>query len=130
MDKYLDDFLYIGVLESYHVPHVRHAYLDALSLVRPAAIGLVDARDFHDFKLKSALGRYDGDVYPAIMDAARRDPLNVLSNNNSTNGGGGGVGLGYEEHLKRLIVGGVGEYHPGETKIDTKNGLSGTVSRL
>jgi acyl-CoA oxidase len=130
MDKYLDDFLYIGALESYHVPHVRHAYLDALSLVRPAAIGLVDARDFHDFKLKSALGRYDGDVYPAIMDAARRDPLNVLSNNNSTNGGGGGVGLGYEEHLKRLIVGGVGEYHPGETKIDTKNGLSGTVSRL
>jgi acyl-CoA oxidase len=128
MDKYLDDFLYIGVLESYHVPHVRHAYLDALSLVRPSAIGLVDARDFHDFKLKSALGRYDGDVYPAIMDAARRDPLNVLSNN-STNGGGG-VGLGYEEHLKRLIVGGVGEYHPGETKIDMKNGLSGTVSRL
>ena len=128
MDKYLDDFLYIGCLESYHVPHVRHAYLDALSLVRPSAIGLVDARDFHDFKLKSALGRYDGDVYPAIMDAARRDPLNVLSNN-STNGGG--VGLGYEEHLKRLIVGGVGEYRPGETKkIDTKNGLSGTVSRL
>lgn len=130
MDKYLDDFLYIGCLESYHVPHVRLAYLDALSLVRPSAIGLVDARDFHDFKLKSALGRYDGNVYPAIMDAARRDPLNVLSNN-STNGGGGGVGLGYEEHLKRLIVGGVGEYRPGETKkIDTKNGLSGTVSRL
>lgn len=127
MDKYLDDFLYIGCLESYHVPHVRHAYLDALTLVRPSAIGLVDARDFHDFKLKSALGRYDGDVYPAIMDAARRDPLNALSNN-STNGG---VGLGYEEHLKRLIVGGVGEYHPGGTKIDnTKNGLSGTVSRL
>jgi acyl-CoA oxidase len=129
MDKYLDDFLYIGCLESYHVPHVRLAYLNALSLVRPSAIGLVDARDFHDFKLKSALGRYDGDVYPAIMDAACRDPLNVLSNN-PTNGGGG-VGLGYEEHLKRLTVGGVGEYHPGETKkIDTKNGLSGTMSRL
>jgi len=40
------------------------------------------------------------------MEAARRDPLNESD-----------PGPGYEEHLKRLIVGGVGKY-------------SGTVSRL
>jgi acyl-CoA oxidase len=81
--------------------------LDLLATIRPNAVALVDARDFSDFRLKSALGRYDGDVYPAIMAAAKKDPLNNQ----------GDPGPGYEAHLKRLIEDGVGRY-------------SGTASRL
>ena len=36
----------------------------------------MDAFDYHDFRLKSALGRYDGNVYPAIMKAAEADMMN------------------------------------------------------
>ena len=69
-------------------------------------VSLADANDFSDLRLKNALGRYDGNVYPAILDASKRDPLNATE-----------PGPGYEKHLKRLIVGGVGVY-------------SGTASRL
>jgi acyl-CoA oxidase len=68
-----------------------------LNVIRPDAVALVDPRDFSDFRLKSALGRFDGNVYPAIMETVRRDPLNQSE-----------PGPGYEEHLKRLIVDGVG----------------------
>ena len=129
MDKFLDDFLEIGCLQPEHVSHMRRAYLKILTIVRPSAVGLCDARDFSDFRLKSALGRYDGDVYPAIMDAAQRDPLNHAGS--SGKNGGGGVGLGYEESLKRLIVGRVGEYRGSANTGGIKSsGLSGTLSRL
>lgn len=115
MDKFLDDFLQTRCVTPSHIPRLREAILDVMTALRPCAVGLCDARDFHDFRLKSALGRHDGDVYQAIMEAARRDPLNVQSSE-------GGVGLGYEESLKKLMTeGGVGEY---------RRGVSGTASRL
>lgn len=119
MDQFLEDFLQIQCLLPSHVPYLRKALLNVLTELRPSAVGLCDARDFSDFRLKSALGRYDGNVYPAIMETAMRDPLNKESDEE-------GVGLGYNESLKKLIVGGVGEYH-GIGKI---TGLSGTMSRL
>jgi len=106
MEKEVGDFLADGFLSPKQSRWVRSNVLHLLGVIRPDAVALVDARDFSDFRLKSALGRYDGNVYPAIMEAARRDPLNESE-----------PGPGYEEHLKRLIVGGVGKY-------------SGTVSRL
>jgi acyl-CoA oxidase len=124
MDTFLGDFLQVRCILPEQVPSMRRALLGALTALRPCAVGLCDARDFHDFRLKSALGRYDGDVYPAIMEAARRDPLNATSSD-------GGVGVGYEESLKRLIVGGVGAYRGRTDGGGTKDtGLSGTVSRL
>lgn len=114
MDQYLEDFLQNQSILPSSIPHLRQAILDVLTMLRPNAVGLCDARDYSDFRLKSALGRYDGDVYPAIMESARRDPLNQKSEN-------GGVGMGYDMSLKKLIVGGIGEY---------KKGLSGTMSRL
>ena len=122
MDTFADDFLQIRCVQPAQVPAMRRALLSALTALRPCAVGLCDTRDFHDFRLKSALGRYDGDVYPAIMEAARRDPLNAATSSE------GGVGVGYEESLKKLIVGGVGVYR-GRTGRK-ENGLSGTVSRL
>ena len=118
MDQFLEDFLQSAVIYREDIPQLRQALLDTMTELRPSAVGLVDARDFSDFRLKSALGKYDGDVYPAIMEAARRDPLNTQS-------GEGGVGLGYDESLKRLIVGGAGEYRRGKSQ-----GHSGTMSRL
>ena len=106
MEKDVGDFLVDGFLSAEQARWVRSNVLELLGVLRPDAVALVDARDFSDFRLKSALGRYDGDVYPAIMEAARRDPLNQSE-----------PGPGYEEHLKRLIVGGVGKY-------------AGTASRL
>jgi acyl-CoA oxidase len=106
MEREIGDFLEDGFLSAQQSRWVRSNVLDLLDIVRPNAVALVDARDFSDFRLKSALGRFDGDVYPAIMEAARKDPLNQSE-----------PGLGYKEHLKRLIVDGVGKY-------------SGTASRL
>ena len=119
MDQFLEDFLQIQCLSSSHIPHLRKALLDTMTELRPSAVGLCDARDFADFRLKSALGRYDGDVYPAIMESCLRDPLNKESSED-------GVGPGYDASLKKLIAGGAGEYHPG----GKKQGLSGTMSRL
>jgi acyl-CoA oxidase len=106
MERELGDFMEDGYLSAQQAGWVRSCVLDLLDAIRPNAVSLVDARDFSDFRLKSALGRYDGDVYPAIMEASRRDPLNQSE-----------PGPGYEEHLKRLIVDGVGVY-------------TGTASRL
>jgi acyl-CoA oxidase len=44
--------------------------------IRPDAISLVDAWAFTDYELNSALGREDGDVYNALLAAAKASPLN------------------------------------------------------
>uniref|UniRef100_A0A7N6FBR4 Acyl-coenzyme A oxidase n=1 Tax=Anabas testudineus TaxID=64144 RepID=A0A7N6FBR4_ANATE len=49
---------------------------ELLSQLRPNAVALVDAFDFHDKKLNSVLGRYDGNVYEHMFEWARRSPLN------------------------------------------------------
>ena len=47
--------------------------------IRPVAVPLVDAFDFHDDALLSALGSYDGQVYARLMQAAVTPPLNTTS---------------------------------------------------
>jgi acyl-CoA oxidase len=106
IEKEMGDFLEDGYLSAAQAHWIRSNVLKLLKVIRPNAVALVDARDFSDFRLKSALGRFDGDVYTAIMEAAKRDPLNQTE-----------PGPGYEEHLNRLIVDGVGVY-------------TGTASRL
>lgn len=49
---------------------------ELLSQLRPNAVALVDAFNFHDKMLNSVLGRYDGNVYEHLFDWARRSPLN------------------------------------------------------
>jgi acyl-CoA oxidase len=112
MEQYLGDFLEDGYVDFQLSHSVRDHVARLLDEIRPNAVGLVDARDFSDFRLKSALGRYDGNVYPAIMEAAKRDPLNSQE-----------PGPGYREHLRRLIVDGVGKYKPSAT-------ITPTASRL
>ena len=47
-----------------------------LKVVRKEAVPLVDAFDFPDGVLNSALGRYDGDVYNHLFQWAQKAPRN------------------------------------------------------
>jgi acyl-CoA oxidase len=105
MEREMGDFLEVGAISVQQAHWVRTNVIIMLDVVRPNAVALVDARDFPDFRLKSALGRYDGEVYPAIMASARKDPLNQSE-----------PGPGYEEHLRRLIVDGVGRFSATKAK--------------
>lgn len=116
MEQNIGDFLEDGYLLQKHVQYIRINIIYLLDKIRPNCIHLVDARDFNDYKLKSALGQYNGNVYNSIMDAARRDPLNHIE-----------PGPGYNEHLKRIIVDGIGQY---KNQNNNNNMMSGTVSRL
>lgn len=50
---------------------------ELLDEIRPDAIALTDAFGYSDHDLKSTLGRYDGNVYEAIYEEAKRNPLNM-----------------------------------------------------
>ncbi len=100
------EFLADGYFSDKHINWARSCVLIMLDKIRPNAVGLVDANDFSDYRLKSCIGRYDGNVYEAILEAAKKDPLNSTE-----------PGPGYEEHLKSLIVDGIGSF-------------AGTASRL
>lgn len=69
------------LLEAGHVTRHQAAALrgEQRSLVRelrPDAVALVDAYGYDDYLLNSALGRKDGNVYQALLDAAQISPLN------------------------------------------------------
>jgi len=106
MEKEIGDFLEDGYISAEKASWVRSNVLKLLDIVRPNAVSLVDAFDISDFRLKSALGRFDGDVYRHVLQAAQNDPLNQTE-----------PGPGYEPHLRRLIRDGAGAY-------------TGTASRL
>jgi len=99
MEKEAGEFLEDGYVSAEQMKWARSCITIILDTLRPHVVKLVDAFDFSDFRLKSALGRYDGNVYPAILETSKRDPLNATE-----------PGPGYEEHLKRLMVGGVGVF--------------------
>lgn len=71
------DFLQAGLLNVPQVHQVSIRIKELLSQLRPNAVALVDAFDFHDRRLKSVLGRYDGNVYEHMFEWARRSPLNA-----------------------------------------------------
>ncbi len=60
-----------------------------MSEIRPDAVALVDSFDYPDKTLKSTIGRYDGNVYEALFDAAQKSVLNQRDPFD-----------GYEEYLK------------------------------
>merc|ERR1712130_81997 len=68
---------WIDSLSSKQLSQVYKRINALLSLIRPNAIGLVDGFGFTDKQLKSAIGRYDGNVYEEIYRQACTNPLNV-----------------------------------------------------
>ncbi|KAG8662289.1 peroxisomal acyl-coenzyme A oxidase 1 [Manihot esculenta] len=92
LHKHLGDFLSTGCITpkqaSLANDHLRSLY----SQVRPNAIALVDAFNYTDHYLGSVLGRYDGNVYQKLYEAAWKDPLNDSV-----------VPDGYQEYIRPML---------------------------
>ncbi|CAG5122878.1 unnamed protein product [Candidula unifasciata] len=69
-------FLKGGYLSDQQLLVVENKLYELLAALRPNAVALVDAFDFPDQVLDSDLGRYDGNVYEALMEYATRSKLN------------------------------------------------------
>uniref|UniRef100_A0A8C7E9Y7 Acyl-coenzyme A oxidase n=1 Tax=Nothoprocta perdicaria TaxID=30464 RepID=A0A8C7E9Y7_NOTPE len=85
------DFLYDGHLTAAHMDLVTASYLDLLAVIRKDAVPLVDAFDFTDKSLSSALGSYDGQVYQRLYEWAQKSPTNQQGN------------PAYDKYLKPLL---------------------------
>jgi len=70
------------LLESGHITGTQASWLRVqkralIRALRPDAVALVDGFGYNDFILNSAIGRKDGDVYTALLSAAKSSPLNA-----------------------------------------------------
>ncbi|ETL98868.1 hypothetical protein L917_04136 [Phytophthora nicotianae] len=90
--KSLGDFRQHDYFSSQQVDLVREQIVRLLPVVRKNCVLLTDAWDFSDFELGSTIGRYDGDIYRALVKRAADEPLNKTE-----------VPEGYEKYLKPLI---------------------------
>ncbi|MCI4375780.1 hypothetical protein PGIGA_G00113130 [Pangasianodon gigas] len=70
------DFLQAGLLTIPQLSQITQRIKALMAEIRPNAVALVDAFDYHDEMLNSALGRYDGNVYESMFEWAKRSPLN------------------------------------------------------
>lgn len=64
------------IIDKSEMSFVQEAIRQVLAEIRPNAVTLVDAFGIPDGVLKSTIGRYDGNVYEALFDAAQRSTLN------------------------------------------------------
>ncbi|XP_032648770.1 peroxisomal acyl-coenzyme A oxidase 1 isoform X2 [Chelonoidis abingdonii] len=76
ISKHAGDFLQAGILTDAQVTQVYQRVKELLAAIRPNAVALVDAFDFHDNHLASVLGRYDGNIYENMFEWAKKSPLN------------------------------------------------------
>jgi acyl-CoA oxidase len=95
--KYSGEFLLDNYFNSNHIKIFELNIKNCLKKIRPDAIGLVDAWEFSDNTLNSALGRYDGNVYEALYNWAKLDPINLTQEK--------GEYVGYNEVLKDIYSG-------------------------
>jgi acyl-CoA oxidase len=65
-----------GLLTPKQILFVREAVAQLLDQIRPDAVPLVDAFDLPDVVVNSTIGRYDGNVYEALYEYAKRGELN------------------------------------------------------
>lgn len=65
-----------GVLTPGQVDWMSTRRVELLKELRPNAVTLVDAFDYPDRLLNSCLGRYDGQVYEALYEFAKKSSLN------------------------------------------------------
>ncbi|CCI48790.1 unnamed protein product [Albugo candida] len=79
VEENLADFRDLDYMSSQQSDFVREMILQLLPKVRKNAVLLTDAWDFMDLELKSTIGRYDGDIYRALVDRAAEEPLNKTS---------------------------------------------------
>lgn len=75
IDENVGLFMMVGVTED-QLDMMHQHMLKSLEHLRPNAVALVDAFDFHDLVLNSALGCYDGNVYERLYEWAQKTPMN------------------------------------------------------
>ncbi|KAL2233012.1 peroxisomal acyl-coenzyme A oxidase 1 [Sesamum indicum] len=92
LHKHQGDFLATSYLNPKQAALANDQLRALYSQVRPNAIALVDAFNYTDHFLGSILGRYDGNVYPKLYEAAWKDPLNETV-----------VPDGYNEYMRPLL---------------------------
>ncbi|CAO1437061.1 unnamed protein product [Diamesa hyperborea] len=90
--KSLGDLLQFVEINSDDIGSLQKRLKLVLSQLRPNAVGLVDGFDIPDGILSSVLGKYDGNVYEHIIQAAMMSPLNQEPVNKS-----------FEMHIKPFI---------------------------
>ncbi|TDH71300.1 hypothetical protein CCR75_004642 [Bremia lactucae] len=90
--KSLGDFRQYDYLSSEQAVFAHEQVLRLLPIIRKNSVLLTDAWDFSDFELNSTIGRYDGDIYRALVKRAADEPLNKTQ-----------VPNGYVQFLKPLI---------------------------
>ncbi|POM80327.1 Peroxisomal acyl-coenzyme A oxidase [Phytophthora palmivora] len=73
----LGDFRQDDYISSAQADMAHQQLVNLLPPVRQNVVRLTDAWDFSDFELNSALGRFDGDVYRALVENAEKEPLNA-----------------------------------------------------
>ncbi|KAI9486768.1 MAG: hypothetical protein EXX96DRAFT_496878 [Benjaminiella poitrasii] len=98
------DFLTSGYLSPEQALMIKQHMITVLKSIRPDVVALVDAFDFPDYLLNSALGEYDGHVYEKMTMMAEKEPLNQTK-----------VVDGYHEYIQPLIHNGKNNW-----KIDQK----------
>uniref|UniRef100_A0A8B9QWM8 Acyl-coenzyme A oxidase n=1 Tax=Anas platyrhynchos TaxID=8839 RepID=A0A8B9QWM8_ANAPL len=69
-------FLHDGYISGAQMDMITASYLDLLGVIRKDAVPLVDAFDFTDKSLNSALGSYDGNIYQRLYEWAQKSPTN------------------------------------------------------
>jgi len=66
-----------GILSRQSLRMVNLCLNSVLDRIRIDAVPLVDALDFPDHILNSSIGRFDGNVYEALFEHAKKSPLNT-----------------------------------------------------
>ncbi|KAF3324707.1 peroxisomal acyl-coenzyme A oxidase 1-like isoform X1 [Carex littledalei] len=92
LHKHLGDFLVTGSITPKQGALVSEQLRSLYSKLRPNVVTLVDAFNYTDHYLGSVLGRYDGNVYPALYEQAWKDPLNESA-----------VPEGYAEYIRPVL---------------------------
>jgi len=77
MEKDLGEFLESGAFSTRQGEWIHEGVEYLLKKVRPNAVALVDAFNYSDRDLNSALGRHDGNVYEALYNWTKLDPMNA-----------------------------------------------------
>ncbi|CAA7393058.1 unnamed protein product [Spirodela intermedia] len=90
--KHSGEFLSTGCITPEQATLANEQLRTLYGQVRPNAVSLVDAFNYTDHYLGSALGRYDGNVYATLYAQALRDPLNDTV-----------VPDGYEEFIRPVL---------------------------
>lgn len=109
METDLGEFFEDGYLSTQQSSWIRQLSRQLLLQVRPNAVALVDAFNFTDRTLNSAIGNYNGGAYENLLSASRRERLNQTT-----------VSTGYEHFIKPVLKNDFTNWKPASQEILSK----------